>query len=124
MRTKARPELLYVSEQRGHREAEVFAFAAARARRCAGTGYELAAITAVVLGGTSIFGGVGSVAGTLLGVAAIAILTNGLGRVPATLSLAGELSGLFTGVVLILALTGGAVSRWWTELRGWRRNRG
>ena len=94
------------------------------AKADAGTGYELAAITAVVLGGTSIFGGVGSVAGTLLGVAAIAILTNGLGRVPATLSLAGELSGLFTGVVLILALTGGAVSRWWTELHGWRRNRG
>lgn len=94
------------------------------AKADAGTGYELAAITAVVLGGTSIFGGVGSVAGTLLGVAAISILTNGLGRVPATLSLAGELSGLFTGVVLILALTGGAVSRWWTELRTWRRNRG
>ena len=35
----------------------------------AGTGYELFAITAVVLGGTSIFGGVGSVHGTLLGVA-------------------------------------------------------
>jgi rhamnose transport system permease protein len=36
------------------------------------------AITAVVLGGTSIFGGVGSVHGTLLGVAAIAVLSNGL----------------------------------------------
>ena len=33
----------------------------------AGTGYELFAITAVVLGGTSIFGGRGRIAGTVLG---------------------------------------------------------
>lgn len=90
----------------------------------AGTGYELAAITAVVLGGASIFGGVGSVPGTLLGVAAIAVLTNGLGRVPATLSLAGELSGLLTGAVLLLALAGGAVNRWWIDWSAWRRSRG
>src|SRR6185369_1601885 len=45
-----------------------------QAKADAGTGYELFAITAVVLGGTSIFGGVGTVAGTLLGVAAIAVL--------------------------------------------------
>ena len=45
------------------------------ATAAAGTGYELAAITAVVLGGTSIFGGSGSVHGTLLGVAAVAIFT-------------------------------------------------
>ena len=38
-----------------------------QAKADAGTGYELAAITAVVLGGTSIFGGRGSVPGTLLG---------------------------------------------------------
>ena len=36
-----------------------------QAKADAGTGYELPAITAVVLGGTSIFGGRGSVAGTL-----------------------------------------------------------
>jgi len=87
------------------------------AKADAGMGYELAAITAVVLGGTSIFGGVGSVHGTLLGVAAMAILTNGLTRIPATLSFAGELSGLFTGVVLILALTASTLSRWWAERR-------
>src|ERR1043166_8459573 len=49
-----------------------------QAKADAGTGYELFAITAVVLGGTSIFGGVGSVHGTLLGVGAIAALNNGL----------------------------------------------
>ncbi len=79
------------------------------AKADAGTGYELAAITAVVLGGTSIFGGVGSVHGTLLGVAAIAVLTNGLSRVPATMSNAAELSGLLTGALLIVALAGGAL---------------
>lgn len=71
-----------------------------QAKADAGTGYELFAITAVVLGGTSIFGGVGSVHGTLLGVAAIAILSNGLvhARLPR------EVAGMLTGVLLILAL--------------------
>ncbi len=49
-----------------------------QAKADAGTGYELSAITAVVLGGTSIFGGRGSVAGTLLGLFAIAVLQNGM----------------------------------------------
>jgi rhamnose transport system permease protein len=82
------------------------------AKADAGTGYELAAITAVVLGGTSIFGGVGSLGGTLLGVAAIAILTNGLSRVPATMSSASELSGLCTGGLLLLALGAGILPRY------------
>ena len=43
-----------------------------QAKADAGTGYELMAITAVVLGGTSIFGGRGTVLGTLLGLFAIA----------------------------------------------------
>lgn len=76
------------------------------AKADAGMGYELVAITAVVLGGTSIFGGVGSVGGTLLGVATLAVLNNGLGRVPATMSYAAELSGLLTGLLLLVALTG------------------
>jgi len=72
-----------------------------QAKADAGTGYELIAITAVVLGGTSIFGGVGSVPGTLLGVAAIAVLNNGLvhARQPR------ELAGILTGVLLIIALS-------------------
>lgn len=71
-----------------------------QARSDAGTGYELIAITAVVLGGTSIFGGSGTIAGTSMGLAAIVILQNGL-------RLSGwpeELAGISTGVLLILTI--------------------
>ncbi len=43
-----------------------------------GTSYELDAIAAVILGGTSFVGGVGSILGTLIGALIIAILANGL----------------------------------------------
>ena len=43
-----------------------------------GSGWELDAITAVVLGGTSIFGGRGTVIGTVLGLALMQALKNGL----------------------------------------------
>jgi ribose/xylose/arabinose/galactoside ABC-type transport system permease subunit len=78
-----------------------------QARADAGTGYELLAITAVVLGGTSIFGGVGSVHGTLLGVAAIAVLNNGLvhARQPR------EVAGMLTGALLLVALASSVVPK-------------
>ena len=71
-----------------------------QAKADAGLGYELLAITAVVLGGTSIYGGRGSVGGTLLGVAAIAILKNGLRLA----DLPGELAGILTGSLLLVAI--------------------
>jgi len=43
-----------------------------------GTGIELDVIAAVVLGGTSIFGGTGSIPGTIIGVVLIQLLKNGL----------------------------------------------
>ena len=88
-----------------------------QAKADAGTGYELFAITAVVLGGTSIFGGIGSVHGTLLGVAAIAILNNGLvhARQPR------EVAGMLTGLLLILALSSSVVPKMLASLRARRQ---
>jgi rhamnose transport system permease protein len=82
-----------------------------------GTGYELFAITAVVLGGTSIFGGTGSVHGTLLGVAAVAVLTDGL-------SLAHwprEAGGVLTGLLLILTLTASVLPKMLSNRRSHRQ---
>ncbi len=71
-----------------------------QAKSDAGNGYELTAITAVVLGGTSILGGSGTVVGTLLGLTAIVLLQNGI-------RLSGwptESAGVATGVLLIATL--------------------
>lgn len=93
----------------------IFTARVGEAKADAGTGLELAAITAVVLGGTSIFGGVGSVHGTLLGVAAIAVLMNGPQRILAVAKagIANELSGLLTGLLLLVALAVGALAARW-----------
>ncbi len=72
-----------------------------QAKSDAGTGYELMAITAVVLGGTSIFGGRGTVGGTLLGLLVIAILQNGLRLA----GLPAELSGILTGILLVFTIS-------------------
>ena len=84
-----------------------------QAKADAGTGYELLAITAVVLGGTSIFGGVGTVHGTLLGLAVLSVLKNGL-----TLSdMPSELAGILTGVLLLSVLAGEALTKSLANLR-------
>jgi len=44
----------------------------------AGFGYELDAITAVVLGGTSLFGGEGTLWGTIIGALILGVISNGL----------------------------------------------
>ncbi len=71
-----------------------------QAKADAGTGYELMAITAAVLGGTSIFGGRGTIAGTLLGLFVIVVLQNGL-RLS---GLPAELTGILTGLLLIATI--------------------
>ena len=48
------------------------------AEQVAGQGYELQAIAAVVIGGTSLFGGQGTMVGTLIGAMLIGVLNNGL----------------------------------------------
>ena len=97
--------------------AVIFVSRVTEARANAGMGYELAAITAVVLGGTSIFGGIGTVHGTLLGVAAVAVLANGLSRIVAITAISRELSGLLTGALLLLALAAGAAVRYLSARR-------
>ena len=57
-------------------------------------------IAAVVLGGTSIFGGSGSILGTILGVLIIQLLRNGLQLAGVT----GDSTVIVIGFVLIAAL--------------------
>ena len=71
-----------------------------QAKSDAGTGYELDAITAVVLGGASVAGGRGTILGTVLGLFSISILQNGLHLA----ALPSELTGILTGTVLVLTI--------------------
>lgn len=65
-----------------------------------GTGYELDAIAAVVIGGTSLSGGEGTILGTVIGAFVISVLTNGL-RI---LSVPQEWQIVVTGAIVILAV--------------------
>jgi ribose transport system permease protein len=65
-----------------------------------GQGYELDAIAAVVIGGTSLSGGVGTILGTVIGAFIMSVLTNGL-RI---MSVAQEWQMVLTGVIIILAV--------------------
>jgi ribose transport system permease protein len=65
-----------------------------------GLGYELDAIAAVVIGGTSLAGGRGSILGTIIGALIMSVLLNGL-RV---MSVAQEWQTVVTGVIIIAAV--------------------
>ncbi|MBZ0303814.1 MAG: ABC transporter permease, partial [Anaerolineae bacterium] len=65
-----------------------------------GTGLELDAIAAVVIGGTSIFGGTGSIVGTVIGLILIQLMKNGL----ALSGVKGDATTIVVGLVLILAI--------------------
>ena len=65
-----------------------------------GTGYELDVIAAVVLGGTSIFGGSGTIWGTAIGLAMIQLLKDGL----ALTGVKGDATIVVIGVVLIVSV--------------------
>ena len=70
------------------------------AQPTAGSGYELDAIAAVVLGGTTLAGGEGSVLGTLLGAFIIGVLNNGLNL----LNVSSFYQQVVKGVVILLAV--------------------
>jgi ribose transport system permease protein len=70
------------------------------AQPTAGGGYELDAIAAVVLGGTTLAGGEGSITGTLLGAFIIGVLNNGLNL----LNVSSFYQQVVKGVVILLAV--------------------
>ncbi|MBZ9856487.1 ABC transporter permease [Mesorhizobium sp. CA13] len=66
----------------------------------AGTSFELSVISAVVLGGTPLTGGVGAIQNTVIGALIIAMLGNGL----IILGISSETQKIITGLILILAV--------------------
>jgi ribose transport system permease protein len=70
------------------------------AQPATGMGYELQAIAAVVIGGTSLSGGKGTIVGTVIGALIISVLNNGL----QLLSTAPEWQGVILGVVILVAV--------------------
>ena len=66
----------------------------------AGDGYELAAIAAVVVGGTSLFGGAGGVGGTFIGAALLGVLSNFLNLT----GVSPYAQNLFRGALIVAAV--------------------
>jgi ribose/xylose/arabinose/galactoside ABC-type transport system permease subunit len=73
----------------------------------AGMDYEFQAIAAVVVGGTSIFGGEGSIIGTFVGALIIGIILNGL----TLLGVSAYWQGTVTGLVIITAVLMDSIRR-------------
>ena len=65
-----------------------------------GQGYELDAIAAVVIGGTSLSGGVGTIGGTVLGVLIIGVMNNGLDL----LNVSSYWQQIVKGIIIIIAV--------------------
>lgn len=65
-----------------------------------GTGYELDAIAATAIGGTSMTGGRGKISGTLLGILIIAVLSNGMN----ILGISSYYQDVVKGIVILLAV--------------------
>lgn len=65
-----------------------------------GTGYELQAIAAVVIGGTSLFGGKGTILGTMIGALIMSVLNNGL----QVISVPQEWQNVILGIVILVAV--------------------
>jgi len=70
------------------------------AEAVAGTGYELTVIASVVIGGTSLFGGAGSIFGTVIGTILIGVLLNGL----VLMNVSSYIQQIIIGVIIVLAV--------------------
>ncbi len=79
-----------------------------------GIGYELDVIAAVVLGGTSIFGGVGTIWGTVIGLVMIQLLKNGL----ALTGVKGDATIVVIGLVLIASTLIASSLQWRRNVGG------
>jgi simple sugar transport system permease protein len=66
----------------------------------AGEGFELDVIAAVVLGGTSLFGGRGTIIGTVLGALTVAVIANGL----ILAHMSPFLTPIVTGAIILIAI--------------------
>lgn len=66
----------------------------------AGAGYELTVIASVVIGGTSLFGGIGGVVGTVVGAILIGVLINGL----VLMNVSPYIQQIIIGVIIVLAV--------------------
>ncbi|WP_156286109.1 ABC transporter permease subunit [Oceanivirga salmonicida] len=74
----------------------------ASAQPTAGSGYELDAIAAVVLGGTSLSGGIGTISGTLVGALIIGILSNALNLLNVTAYYQMIIKGLVIFIAVVI----------------------
>ena len=70
------------------------------AEAVAGMGYELTVIASVVIGGTSLFGGIGTVFGTVIGAVLIGVLLNGL----LLLNVSSYIQQIIIGLIVVLAV--------------------
>jgi ribose transport system permease protein len=77
------------------------------AQPATGMGYELQAIAAVVIGGTSLTGGKGSIVGTVIGALIISVLNNGL----QIMSIPQEWQNVILGIVILVAVYGDMVRK-------------
>ena len=82
----------------------IYASRIATATATVGDGAELKAITAVILGGASLYGGKGTIWGALLGVFFTALIQNVLIILAARYSFRPEWQGIVMGLVLVLAV--------------------
>jgi inositol transport system permease protein len=70
------------------------------AEAVAGTGYELTVIASVVIGGTSLFGGSGTIFGTVIGSILIGVLLNGL----VLMNVSSYIQQIVIGIIIVLAV--------------------